>query len=206
MKFPDRRIETIVEYADIYLLAYSAGAAGIDRVALAKAASLIAGTIAAGGTIYACGNGGSAAIANHLLCDFSKNIQTDTQLKPRVVSLSSHTELMLAIGNDIEFSEIFSYQVRSWARPGDLLMTISSSGNSENIVRAIDWAKKNGVATLALTGFSGGRSKDLADVAVHVPANNYGIVEDLHQSIMHLLAQFVRQLNMEPSEIAKKAF
>jgi phosphoheptose isomerase len=189
-----------------YLALYAKGAAGIDCDALARAAALIIETVNRGGVIYACGNGGSAAIANHLLCDFAKNIQTNTALRPRVVSLSAHVELLLAVANDIEFNDVFAFQVRSWAKPGDLVMTISSSGNSENIVRPLLWAKANGISTLALTGFSGGRSREIADVAVHVPANNYGVVEDLHQSVMHLLAQFVRQAHMDPADIPKCAF
>ena len=153
-----------------------------------------------------CGNGGSAAIANHLLCDFQKGIQTDTAVKPRVVSLSSHPELITAIGNDIGFEDIFVFQLRTMARPGDVLMTISSSGNSENIVRCMKWAKDNGVPTIALVGFSGGRSGNMADVTIHVAAKNYGTVEDVHQSVMHLLAQYLRQSHMNDEQIACRKF
>jgi len=113
--------------------------------------------------VYSCGNGGSAAIANHLQCDFLKGAQTDTELLPRVVSLSSHLELITAIANDIAYDEVFAYQLRTLARPGDVLLTISSSGNSENIVRAVQWARDNRVGSIALTGFDGGRSATLAD-------------------------------------------
>lgn len=196
IRFPEHPLSEVAQYADEYFSTLASGAARIDRKRLAASAELIEGTVSAGGTIYAFGNGGSGAIANHLLCDFSKGIQTDTGLRPKVVSLASHTELILAIGNDIDFADIFLYQVRTWARQGDLLLAISSSGNSENIVRALQWGREAGVRSIALTGFDGGRAADLADIAIHVPVHNYGIVEDVHQAIMHTLAQFIRYRNM----------
>ena len=92
------------------------------------------------------------------------------------------------------------------ARPGDLLMTISCSGNSENIVRAAQWAKQNAIPTISLVGFSGGRSAAIADATIHVAADNYGIVEDVHQSVMHLFAQFLRQAHMTPEAIKQSKF
>jgi phosphoheptose isomerase len=123
-----------------------------------------------------------------------------------VVSLASHLELITAIGNDFDFAEIFAYQLQTFASAGDALMTISSSGNSENIVRAIRWAKENGVTAIALTGFEGGRSAKLADINLHVPARNYGIVEDVHQSMMHVFAQHLRMRRMDPCLVADKNF
>lgn len=206
MTFPDKPYTVAAIYSAEYFSRLSAAAAAIDTQAFERAASLISTAIQSDRTIYACGNGGSAAISNHLLCDFAKRIQTDTELRPRIVSLSSHIELITAIGNDIAFEEIFRYQLRTAARPGDVLLTISSSGNSENIVRALKWARESDVHTIALTGFDGGRSRDLADANIHVPADNYGIVEDLHQSTMHILAQFVRQRHMSEGLIHNRKF
>jgi phosphoheptose isomerase len=205
-KFPNSLIEKIEGYADAYFREYSAAANSINRDSLARAALTVQQTVVSGGTIYSCGNGGSAAISNHLLCDFAKGMQTDTSLRPKVVSLSSHTELMLAIGNDISFEELFSFQVRSWGKPGDLLIAISSSGNSENIVRALKHSKAAGMPTIALTGFSGGRAAELADIGIHVSSQNYGVVEDLHQSVMHMLAQFIRSKHMDPLLIPQRKF
>ena len=98
------------------------------------------------------------------------------------------------------------YPLRTMARPGDVLISISSSGNSENIVRAVAWARDNGVGTIALTGFSGGRSADDADVNLHVDAANYGVVEDVHQSLIHVLAQYLRQKAMPPELVASRTF
>ena len=133
-------------------------------------------------------------------------MQTDTQLRPKVVSLSATIETITAIANDISYDEIFVYQLRTLAEPGDALITVSSSGDSENVVRACRWAKENGVATIAMTGFSGGRSATIADVNLHVAGDNYGVVEDVHQSLMHILAQFIRQAHMNAELIAERKF
>jgi phosphoheptose isomerase len=206
MKFPTKHYAEPTEYFDAYLHAVAAAAAALDRAALGRAADLLTELFTEDRTLYVCGNGGSAAISNHLLCDFSKGIQTDTALLPRVVSLSASVEVITAIGNDIDFADIFVYQLRTAARPGDALMTLSASGNSENIVRAVDWAKNHGVHTIALTGFAGGRSGALADINLHTPAANYGIAEDVHQSIMHMLSQYIRMRLMDPGLIASRSF
>jgi phosphoheptose isomerase len=205
-KFPDRRFGTIADYAREYFSEYATASSDIDGESIAAAANAIERTVVAGNWIYSCGNGGSAAIANHLLCDFSKGIQTGTALRPLVASLSSPTELLLAIGNDISFSDIFAFQIRSWGKPRDLLIAVSSSGNSDNIVEALKAAKAVGMTTVALTGFEGGRSRQMADISVHVPSRNYGVVEDLHQSIMHMLAQFVRMKGLPPEAVGEITF
>jgi len=206
VKFPVETHDSAADYWTDYTEAVAAAAKRVDLARIERAADLLSVLFSAGRTLYVCGNGGSAAIANHLLCDFAKGIQTDTPLKPRVVSLSSHVELITAIGNDFEFAEVFVYQLQTFARAGDALLTISASGNSENIVRAIDWAKNHGVSTIAMTGFEGGRSAKLADIDLHVPASNYGIVEDVHQSMMHVFAQYLRMRLMDPKLVAKKWF
>ncbi|MBU6443696.1 MAG: SIS domain-containing protein [Alphaproteobacteria bacterium] len=206
MMFPDKPYADAKNYAVDYLAALSEAACAIDVKAFGRAADLIVATIAADRTIFACGNGGSAAISNHLLCDFAKGIQTDTGIRPKIVSLSSHVELITAIGNDISFEDIYLYQIRTAARAGDALLTISSSGNSENVVRAVAWARTNRMRTIALTGFDGGRSAGLADVNIHVPARNYGVVEDLHQSVMHILAQYTRLRNMIGADVLSTQF
>lgn len=196
--FPDKLYPAAGGYFIGYREAMAQAWASVDPQPFERAAAMLRDAIQGKRMIYACGNGGSAAISGHLLCDFLKGIQTDTPLRPRVVSLASHIELLTAIANDIAYDEVFAYQLKTMAAPGDVLMTISSSGNSENIVRAIDWARQNGVGTIAMTGFSGGRSAERADVNLHVAAENYGIVEDIHQSMMHALAQYLRQSAMAP--------
>ena len=135
-----------------------------------------------------------------------KGIQTGTEIRPRIVSLVSNIETITAIANDIAYHEIFAYQLSTLAEAGDVLITISSSGDSENIVRAVDWAKTNGCQVIAMTGFEGGRSSKKADINLHIDSDNYGVIEDTHQTLMHILAQFLRMKNMDPQMIIKTAF
>lgn len=206
MSFPNVKYASPGAYFSAYAKELARAATGLDTTALDRAAVILRSAIAARRTIFSCGNGGSCAIANHLLCDFAKGIQTDTEFRPHIVSLSANTELITAIGNDIHFGEVFAYQLRTLAEPEDALITISSSGDSENIVRAVDWARNNKVHTIAFTGFGGGRSAKLADVNIHVPTDNYGVIEDLHQSVMHALAQSLRMEGMSAERIAAVKF
>jgi D-sedoheptulose 7-phosphate isomerase len=190
--FPDRLIADAGDFANEYFRRLTAAAATVDRVNLAAAGSLIARTIANDGRIYSCGNGGSAAVANHLVCDCLKGIRTGTDISPKVHSFSTTVELLTAIVNDIGSEQMFSFQLESMGEAGDLLIAISSSGSSPNIVRAIETAKRMGVRTIAMTGFTGGQSRVAADISLHVDCDNYGIIEDIHQSLMHVLAQYTR--------------
>lgn len=206
MSFPDCRYDSAALYAHSYFEQIVVAARSVDGKAVQRAADILAEVYRAGGTVYSCGNGGSAAIANHLVCDHCKLVRTDTELQPRIYSLSSNVELITAVANDISYDEVFAFQLRSLARPGDALVTISSSGNSENIVRAVQWARKNAIPSISMTGFSGGRSSELADVNLHVAADNYGVIEDMHQSLMHLLAQYIRQAHMPEPLVRERTF
>ncbi|MBI1198464.1 MAG: SIS domain-containing protein [Phenylobacterium sp.] len=205
--FPDRLFDDAGSYATAYFEQYRTAAASVDQEALRRAGELVGQVISEGAAIYSCGNGGSAAIANHLACDCLKGIRTGTLLRPKVFSLSTTVELITAIANDISYDDVFAFQLESLAKPGDLLVAISSSGQSPNIVKALTWAKDNGLRTLAMTGFSGGASAEIADVSLHVAGENYGVVEDIHQSLMHLLAQYTRHRSLtNPSDLGRQKF
>jgi D-sedoheptulose 7-phosphate isomerase len=206
MSFPEKAYPQASGYLTAYRQTLLEAWQSVDPEAANRAADMLATAIDAGRFVFACGNGGSAAIANHLACDCLKGVQTDTPLRPRVISLASTIELITAIANDIAYDQVFVYQLRSLAQPGDVLITISASGNSENIVRAIAWAREHRIGSIALTGFDGGRSAGLADVNLHVNAANYGIVEDVHQSLMHVMAQYLRQQAMPPELIRQRRF
>jgi phosphoheptose isomerase len=133
-------------------------------------------------------------------------VRNGTDLTTRVFSLSTNIELLSAIANDIGYDAVFEYQLQSLARPGDVLIAVSSSGRSANIVRVLEWANGHGMRTIALTGFSGGAARELASVSVHVGSDNYGIIEDAHQACMHLLAQYVRQSRMTPDDVTANTF
>lgn len=204
--FPEYSYHSIGPYCDEYFARLSNAASSINREKLEEVAGVLSQTFSRGAWLYVCGNGGSAAIANHLLCDFAKGIQTDTDTLPRVISLSANLELITAISNDICFDDCYVYQLKTAAREGDVLLTISSSGDSENVVRAIDWANANRLQTISLTGFDGGRSARIASINLHVLGDNYGVIEDTHQSIMHILSQYLRQVKMSGDLISQKKF
>lgn len=195
--FPDRLIPSAGEYAGEYFTRLASAAATVDPSAISAAGVLIAETTKAGGRLFSCGNGGSAAIANHLVCDCLKGIRTDTQLRPKVHSLSTTVELITAIVNDIGSEQMFSFQLESMGEAGDLLIAISSSGSSPNIVRALKLARSMNIKTIAMTGFAGAPSRELADVSLHVDCENYGVIEDVHQSLMHILAQYTRHSHLD---------
>jgi phosphoheptose isomerase len=195
--FPNERFENVAGYANAYFQRLAAAAASVDAAKIDAAARLIEERSMKGSMVYSCGNGGSAAIANHLVCDCMKGVRTGSTLRPRVHSLSATIETITAIGNDIGYEEIFAFQLESLGKQDDVLIAISSSGDSPNIVNALVKAREMGITTVAMTGFSGGRASSLADISLHVDAANYGIVEDIHQSLMHILAQYLRHNHLK---------
>jgi phosphoheptose isomerase len=206
VRFPAEPYASAASYFDAYAEEAARAASSIHGAALHRAAAILLEAYTRRAGVFSCGNGGSAAIANHLQCDHMKGVRTATDLAPRVVSLSTNVELLTAIANDIAYEEVFAYQLQSQSAPGDVLIAVSSSGRSPNVVRALTWARDNGLRTIALTGFEGGRAKAVADVAIHVHATNYGIVEDVHQAIMHALAQYIRQSRMTADVISASVF
>lgn len=206
MTFPDDKFNDAASYADAYFDQVARAAASVDRDRLAAAVSILDKAYSRKATLFVCGNGGSASISNHLACDHGKLLSTDTDLLPRVQSLAANIEVITAIANDISYADVFAHQLRLNGSPGDVVMTISSSGDSENVVRALQWAKDNSCESIALTGFSGGRTAMLATVNLHVAADNYGVIEDVHQSLMHLMGQFMRQKRMSEDLIRQRKF
>jgi phosphoheptose isomerase len=205
-KFPAVPYESAAAYFDAYAKETARAVSSIDTAALDRAAAILLEAYTDGARVFACGNGGSAAIANHLQCDHMKGVRTATDLAPRVMSLNANIELLTAIANDMAYEDVFVYQLQSQAGPGDVLIAVSSSGRSPNIVRALTWARDHDLHTIAFTGFDGGGAKAVADVTIHVEGANYGIVEDLHQAIMHALAQSIRQSRMTADAISSGVF
>jgi D-sedoheptulose 7-phosphate isomerase len=206
MTFPDKPYGSIGDFIDAYADQTARAFASIDREKMAAAADCLNTAYQSGQIVCVCGNGGSAAISNHFHCDHLKGVQTDTSIKPRVVSLSATVETLTAIANDISYDEVFSYQLKTMAKPGDVLITVSSSGDSENVVQAATWAKQNDVKVISFTGLSGGRTATLADINLHVEGDNYGVIEDTHQSIMHILAQYIRLAAMDHNLVSQRKF
>ena len=205
--FPDRSFPDAAAYGRAYFGEITKAAAAADFAGLSAAGEILLEASRNRAHIFSCGNGGSAAIANHLACDCMKGVQVGTGLLPRVHSLSSNIELISAIVNDLSVEEMFAYQLRTLGGAGDVLVAISSSGASPNILKAIETARALGMKTIALTGFEGGAASRAADVSIHVPAANYGMAEDIHQSLMHILAQYVRHRSLsDPASLGQVKF
>jgi phosphoheptose isomerase len=206
IKFPVGPYASASSYFDAYAEEMARAIKSVEPAMLERAAAILFEAYLRGARIFSCGNGGSASIANHMQCDHVKGIRTGTDLSPNVVSLSANVELLTAIANDTGYDNIFVYQLEAQSEPGDAVITVSSSGRSPNIVRALSWARDHGLRTVAVTGFDGGPARAIADASVHVDCTNYGIVEDLHQAIMHALAQYIRQSRMSADAIAMAVF
>ena len=146
------------------------------------------------GTIYICGNGGSASTASHAANDFNKGISEYVDKKWHFYCLNDNMATLMSIANDISYEEVFRFQLRGRLKPHDLVIGISGSGNSANVVNAIRYAKEQGVKAVGWTGYSGGKVKELADVVFYVPLDNMQVVEDMHMVLVHLLMNVVQRL------------
>jgi len=143
------------------------------------------------GTLWVAGNGGSAAIGDHTVCDVTKGTYKPDQPSIKSISLSSNTAMLTAMGNDIAYEAVFSEQLKYYLGSNDALLLVSSSGNSPNVVAACEYANQRGVPTIAFVGFKGGRLKEIARHCVWIPVENYGMAEDAHQSLMHVTTQYI---------------
>src|ERR1700739_885112 len=145
----------------------------------------------AGRSVFLCGNGGSGSNSSHFCEDLGKgtlrreDFDNDSKKRLRVLSLTDNSPYILAWGNDEGFDRIFVEQLKNLSRPGDLLIAISGSGNSPNVLRAVDWANRNNLKTFGCTGFSGGKLRTLAHQNLHVPLDDMGIVESIHLTAFH---------------------
>lgn len=205
MKFPLKKTKNIKEYFEDYKNTLNKTLNSVNLKNLNKFSNVLENTILKGRNIFVCGNGGSAAIANHLVCDYIKLMRKNTSLKPKVISLSSNNELITAISNDFSYDKIFSEQLEYLAKKDDLLIMISSSGNSKNIISALRYCKKNKIKTVGFSGFRGGYLSKKADINIHFNCENYGISEDSHHIIMHVAIQYMRQKYLQ-TNIKKTIF
>ena len=206
MKFPNKKFKNFYEFLGAYKDEASRMFNENHTIKLEKIANVLAKTYMSQKTLFVCGNGGSAAIAEHFVCDHQKLLATTKKFLPKVISLSSNLPLITAIANDTDYSNIFSDQLKYNYKPGDMLFVISASGNSPNIVNALKFAKKKKLYSISLTGFSGGKAKKLSDINIHCKSFNYGIVEMMHHNYMNIIAQYLRQKVLSKSQIEKIYF
>jgi len=204
--FPIKKYKSIDSFFLDYSKQLNQVLNSIDLDKIIKAAELIEKTIIKNNSIFVCGNGGSLAIANHMLCDFSKSLSEKTKIYPKVFSLVSNHELISAISNDISFDEILTRQARNIITNKDIVILISSSGNSKNLINLINFCNKKKILTLAIVGFKGGYLKKYSKNYIHIPINNYGISEDCSQIIMHVITQYLKQKFLKFKNINKIVF
>jgi len=144
--------------------------------------------------IFVAGNGGSASLANHMTCDLVKGTFVEGVFRLRVMSLTANQALTTAIANDFGYEQIFSKQIEFFGKEKDILILVSSSGQSSNIILAAEQARAMGMYVIGLTGFTGGELFRQTDLPLHVPVMNYGIVEDTHMMLIHIACQKLNAL------------
>jgi D-sedoheptulose 7-phosphate isomerase len=173
-----------------YLSYFNNSLNSLDHGEILQFIELLANAYEKEQTVFVIGNGGSAANASHFANDLAKGtLQSKNQRKRlRALSLTDNVALMTAYGNDDGYASIFEQQLRTYARPGDIVIAISGSGNSPNVIGAIEWANANGMHTVGVTGFNGGKLKQMAKSTVHVPLDDMCTSESVHSVIFHYVA------------------
>ncbi len=167
----------------------------LDVNEINAALNLLLETFEGGNTVFVFGNGGSSATASHFQNDFNKGVSEHTEKKFNFQCLNDNVATVMAVANDIGFEEVFRFQLIGHMRPGDVVLAISGSGNSKNVINAVEYAKSQGAKVIGLTGFGGGKLKELSDVSLHVPVNSMQITEDIHMVFDHLMMSvFYREL------------
>lgn len=147
--------------------------------------------------IFIMGNGGSAVLASHFACDLGKgtlqNVYDNKEKRFKVISLTDNVALLTAFSNDLDYKHVFSQQLTNLVNEGDVVIGISASGNSENVINAINLAKENKAVTIGFLGFDGGKLKRIVEHKVIVGSDNYGIVEDIHSVLQHMICSIVKE-------------
>ncbi|HEX4108397.1 MAG TPA: SIS domain-containing protein [Solirubrobacteraceae bacterium] len=143
-----------------------------------------------GRQVFIVGNGGSAATASHMACDLAKNTVAAHRRRFRVISLTDNVPLLTALGNDVGYDAVFTDQLVSLIQPGDVLIAISGSGQSENVLSAMRYSRLRSATVVALLGMSGGEAMRLADETILVASDHYGVIEDMHLILNHMLVDY----------------
>jgi D-sedoheptulose 7-phosphate isomerase len=179
----------MVAAAEDYLTRLKAAVDALEREKLEELSALLLGAYRNDKQVFTVGNGGSASLASHMAADLAKNTIGPNMKRFRIMSLNDNASIVTALANDLGYERIFSEQLTNLIRAGDVLIVISASGNSPNILNAIRYAQTQSAAVVGLLGFDGGEAAKLADLAIVVESWSYGIVEDLHLIINHILVE-----------------
>lgn len=150
-----------------------------------------------GRKVFVLGNGGSTATASHWVCDMGKGINTENSRRMKISSPMDNPGLVTALANDISYDDVLSYQLKTTAEKDDLVIGLSVSGNSANIVKAMEYTKSAGCRNVSIIGDYNGRMADVSDITLKIDSKNYGIVEDIHLIINHIISQYIKKNNTE---------
>lgn len=182
----------VAGYVDDYILKLKTLLDAVDHDTLVRVVDTVHDVYARGARFVLCGNGGSGSTSSHLVCDFQKNILLDGGKPFEVVALTDSPALLLAWGNDTSFENVFAGQARTWLREGDVLLAISGSGNSPNVLAAVEVARSVGATTIGFCGYGGGKLAAMVDLPVVVAFANMQLVEDLHMIFGHIVFSALR--------------
>lgn len=171
--------------------------AALDTEEINKTMNALLDCYNRGGTVYTCGNGGSASTATHMVCDFGKGTCYDLDKKFHFVCLNDNIPTILAIANDDSYDNVFVYQLKDRLTKNDILLAISGSGNSHNIIKAVDYAKEVGAKVIGMTGYNGGKLMKASDYHLHAPIDDMQITEDVHLIFNHMMMQIFWQYLQE---------
>ena len=181
------------EYINIYSNDVQGALQKLDAEAFSRAIDTLVDAYKHDRQIFIFGNGGSAGTANHFVCDFGKNAVVEPgRRRFRILSLSDNIEKITALGNDIAFNEIFRQQLVNLMRDGDVIISVSASGNSPDIVKACEYARSRNGKIISLAGFSGGAMAEIADISLVAPLTSYEQIEDLHMVILHMIVYYFK--------------
>jgi D-sedoheptulose 7-phosphate isomerase len=175
-----------------YLIELKAGIGSFPTTAVESVATVLK-NLPSSNTLFVIGNGGSATTASHMVTDLG--IGSLRRRNPvRCISLVDNPGVLTATSNDLDFSSVFSQQIKLLGRSGDVLLCFSASGNSSNLIRAVEEAKGLNILTIGVTGFDGGRLREICDISIHIPTEigSYGVVEDIHSTVSHVLTEVIR--------------
>ncbi len=177
----------IRKYMDNYLSREIKTLRNLDMDELEKACACLLRHYESESTIYSMGNGGSASTASHMVCDFNKGISCELNKRFNFVCLSDNVAELMAVANDVGYEDVFLYPLTNKLKKGDLVVAISGSGNSKNIIKACEYAKKVGAEIIGITGYDGGKLKQMADYHVDANIDDMQISEDIHLIFNHMM-------------------
>ena len=189
------------EHIESYFARLNTAIAELPRDRLETLGEVLFRTYRNGNQVFTVGNGGSASTASHMAADLGKNTIGPNMRRFRIVSLNDNAAIVTALANDFGYENIFSEQLVNLIRPGDLLVVVSASGNSPNVLKAIHYAREQCAEVVGILGFDGGEAAGLVDLALVVPSTDYGVIEDAHLIINHVLVDYFKARLIEERRV-----